>query len=89
VSKPSDIPQDVWAASAAAYELVCDAEPISSDAITVIARFIMAERERCAAKADHFTKARNARRARELTTHEVYEVKIFARLIAAAIRGEA
>lgn len=81
MSKPADIPQDVWDAA----ESVLIAER-NKRPLPFIARAILAEREANAQKADHFTTAKHVRRARELTSEQVYEIKIFARLIAAAIR---
>ena len=42
MSKPSDIPQDVWGAASAINDILTDA------GVAKIARAIMAERERCA-----------------------------------------
>lgn len=84
--KPDDIPQDVWDAATTTYHAVLDAEPVTGHSLEIVARAILAEREANAQKADHFTTAKHVRRARELTSEQVYEIKIFARLIAAAIR---
>lgn len=99
MNKPDDIPEDVWDAANVAYIAIDDHALAPMDCLhcgglsidqwatqAVIARAILAERERCARIADHYTKAKACRRTRGLTTHEVYEVKIFARLIAASIR---
>lgn len=80
MGKPDDIPQDVWDAANAINGI------LTPTGVAKIARLLLAERERCAKVADRYTGARFVRQSRELTTHEVYEVKIFARLIAAAIR---
>jgi hypothetical protein len=62
MSKPEDIPQDVWlAAENALDDMLCNcieasgtAEQFRADNITPIARTIMAERERCAKECDRF-----------------------------------
>lgn len=80
MTRPADIPQDIWAAANATNHILLPS------GVEKIARAILAERNRCAAKADHYTTSKHVRRARELTTQEVYEIKIFARLIAHDIR---
>lgn len=94
MARPDEISEDLWntaADIALAYvewlsvpNLDADAEDVLT---IVVLRALVEERERCSEAANHFTTARNVRRARELTAHEVYEVKIFARLIGAAIRN--
>lgn len=82
MTRPADIPQDIWDVGVDVLNDWSKGPPTSE----TIARAILAERERCAKKADRYTTAKNVRRPRELTSEQVYEIKIFARLIAYEIR---
>jgi hypothetical protein len=60
MTKPDNIPQDVWSAAEDAFDtLLCNdirasgtSEQFRIDSITPVARAILAERERCAKMAD-------------------------------------
>lgn len=47
MSRPSDIPQDIWFVANLVFGAVYEAEPYGDVARAAIARAIMAERERC------------------------------------------
>ena len=52
MNRPDDIPEDVLASAEAVYDALCDAEPVSRECVAIIARAILAERERCATMAE-------------------------------------
>lgn len=53
MTKPDDIPQDVWEAASDAHHELTNSHAANE---TIIARTIMAERERCASMAERIGK---------------------------------
>lgn len=94
MSKPDDIPADVWASAENALDnMLCNcieasgsSEKFRADNVSDIARAILAERERCAKVAETLF-SRTPKEGRK-TLYKSQELAVYAsELVAAAIRG--
>lgn len=75
MSKPADIPQDVWDAAASVWlEALRDCTP---DAAAIIARAILAERERCVLVARNHAAGRTSQAANARSAGQKKEARDF------------